>query len=80
MYRREPGQDSFGRCEGGLPEWFGQNIDSHRLAAADGTVVFGTEDGEVFLSEDGGLSWETAAEGLGPVTSAAIEVPARTAT
>lgn len=80
VYRREPGQDSFGRCDGGLPEWFGQNIDSHRLAAADGTVVFGTEDGEVFLSEDGGLSWETAAEGLGPVTSAAIEVPARTAT
>ena len=65
VYRREPGQDVFGKCEGGLPDWFGQNIDSHRLAAAGGTVVFGTEEGEVFLSEDGGVSWEMAAEGLG---------------
>jgi hypothetical protein len=80
VYRREPGGDSFGKCEGGLPEWFGQNIDSHRLAAAGGSVVFGTEEGEVFLSEDGGVSWERAAEGLEPVTSVAIEVPARTAT
>jgi hypothetical protein len=78
LYRREPGADSFAKCEGGLPEWFGQNIDSHRLAAAGGTAVFGTEEGEVFLSEDGGVSWEMVAEGLGPVTGAAIGVPGRT--
>jgi hypothetical protein len=27
-------------------------------------VVFGTEDGRVFRSEDAGASWEQAAEGL----------------
>ena len=80
VYRREPGGDVFDKCEGGLPEWFGQNIDSHRLAAANGTAVFGTEEGGVFLSQDGGRSWEVAADGLGPVTSAAIEVPGRTGT
>ena len=80
MYRREPGRDLFDKCEDGLPEWFGQNIDSHRLAAAGGTVVFGTEEGEIFLSEDGGLSWGMALEGVGPVTGAAIEIPGRTGT
>jgi hypothetical protein len=80
VYRREPGGDVFDKCEGGLPEWFGQNIDSHRLAAADGTVVFGTEEGGVCVSQDGGRSWEMAADGLGPVTTAAIEVPGRTGT
>jgi hypothetical protein len=80
VYRREPGRDVFDKCEGGLPEWFGQNVDSHRLAAGGGTVVLGTEEGEVFLSEDGGLSWEMAAGTLGSVTSVAIEVPGRTGT
>jgi len=80
VYRREPGGDVFDKCGGGLPEWFAGNVDSHCLAAAGGTVVFGTGEGGVFLSEDGGLSWEMAAEGLGPVTSAAIEVPGRTGT
>jgi hypothetical protein len=80
VYRREPGGDVFDKCEGSLPEWFAANVDSHHLAAAGGLVVFGTEEGEVFVSEDGGLSWEMAAEGLGPVTSVAIEVPGRTGT
>jgi hypothetical protein len=80
VYRREPGGDVFHKCEGGLPGWFASNVDSHCLAAAGGTVVFGTEEGEVFVSEDGGLSWEMAAEAVAPVTSATIEVPGRTGT
>jgi hypothetical protein len=72
VYRREPGADAFQRCVGTPPEWFGGNVDSHCLAAGGGTVVFGTEDGRVFVSEDDGGSWFTAAEGLGPVTCAAV--------
>ena len=57
LYRRDAGADRFGRCEDGLDEWFPGNIDSHCLAAAGGTVLFGTEDGRAFLSDDGGNRW-----------------------
>lgn len=57
LYRREPGADGFDRCEDGLDDWFAGNIDSHRLGAAGGTVLFGTEDGRAFLSDDGGHAW-----------------------
>jgi hypothetical protein len=80
VYRREPGADSFVRCEGGLPDSFAGNVDSHCLAAGGGTAVFGTEDGRFFVSEDGGDSWETSAEGLGPVTCAALTSSRRAGT
>ena len=57
LYRRNAGASAFERCEGGLDEWFPGNIDSHCVAAAGGTVVFGTEDGRAFLSDDGGDTW-----------------------
>jgi hypothetical protein len=57
LYRRGGGGDRFERCEDGLDEWFPGNIDSHCLAAAGGTVLFGTEDGRAFLSDDGGDRW-----------------------
>ncbi len=50
--------DSLERCREGLPEWFSQNIDTHCLAAADVLAVFGTPDGQVFCSQDGGESWQ----------------------
>ncbi|MBA3738353.1 MAG: hypothetical protein H0W97_07265, partial [Actinobacteria bacterium] len=50
---------AFVRSTGRLPEWFGQNIDTHCLAAGGGTVVFGTE-GRMFVSEDKGASWRDA--------------------
>ena len=57
LYRREPGVDVFERCSDTLPDWFPGNIDSHCLAAGGGTIAFGTEDGRVFVSGDGGGSW-----------------------
>ena len=55
----------------GLPEWFGQNIDSHCLAAAGGTVVFGAE-GRLFVSEDGGASWRDAGTTYPEITCVAV--------
>ena len=55
---------AFEKCEDGLPEWFDGNIDSGWLAADGPTVAFGTSDGDVFVSEDEGVTWGRAAEGL----------------
>lgn len=54
----------FERCTEGLPEWFDANIDSGWLAADDAAVAFGTGEGDVFVSDDAGTRWRTAAEGL----------------
>jgi photosystem II stability/assembly factor-like uncharacterized protein len=62
LYRRVNG--SFLRCETGLPEWFTGNIDTGCVAAAGDTVVFGTADGDLFASTDGGETWEEFATGL----------------
>ena len=65
LYRRPlQGNEPFEKCQGGLPEWFPGNIDTHCLAASGSTVVFGAEGGDVFRSEDEGRSWEKAASGL----------------
>jgi hypothetical protein len=77
VYRREPGENVFAKCEGGLPEWFAGNVDSHCLAAGGGTVVVGTEDGRVFASDDASVSWGEAADDLAGVTCVAIDVPGR---
>jgi hypothetical protein len=71
LYRRAPGEDSFGKCSGGLPEWFAHNIDSHHLAASDGLVVFGA-DGRLFVSEDGGGSWRDDGTAYPEITCVAI--------
>lgn len=68
LYRRSLDSDEpFDRCEHGLPESFGSNIDSHCLAALGSVVAFGTEEGALYRSEDAGETWETAATGLPPV-------------
>jgi len=55
VYRRPlDGSAPFERCRIGLPEWFSDNVDTGCLVARGRTVVIGTEDGSVFLSEDGG--------------------------
>jgi hypothetical protein len=66
------GSGPFVKCADGLPEWFGSNIDSHCLAALGSAVAFGTDDGEVFLSEDSGGTWTPAASGLPPVRCLAL--------
>jgi hypothetical protein len=80
VYRRLSGEDVFERCAAGLPEWVAGNIDSHCLAAGDGGVVFGTADGRVFASDDGGGSWDTVADGVGHVTCACVGVLGQGAT
>lgn len=52
----------FEKLTGGLPQWFEGNIDTHCLAAIGDTVACGTEQGEVFVSEDGGGTFEKLGE------------------
>lgn len=73
LYRRAlDGPPGFERCREGLPDSFGDNIDTHCLAAAGSTAVFGTEDGEVYASRDEGSSWLLLAKGLAPVRCLAL--------
>ncbi len=72
VYRLPPGEVGFLRSTVGLPEWFAQNIDSHCLAAAGGTVVFGAEGGRLFISEDGGTTWRDAGTTYPEITCVAV--------
>jgi hypothetical protein len=68
LYRRPlDGQGPFDKVTEGLPEWFPSNIDSLCLAAAGATAVFGTAEGEVYRSGDGGRTWEPAATRLAEI-------------
>lgn len=49
------------RCADGLPEWFSTNVNTHCLALSGERAVIGDVDGTVFVSTDGGDSWEVAA-------------------
>lgn len=62
----------FERCQDGLPEWFASNVDTGCLAAAGVTVVLGTGEGEMYLSQDEGRSWELLARDLPPVHAVAL--------
>jgi hypothetical protein len=64
VYRTTLAGGTFAKCEDGLPEWFDGNIDSGWLVADGATVAFGTSDGDVFVSEDEGVTWGRATEGL----------------
>ncbi|MGH7324451.1 MAG: WD40/YVTN/BNR-like repeat-containing protein [Candidatus Rokuibacteriota bacterium] len=73
VYRKPlDGPAEFERCGRGLPEWFHDNIDTACLAAAGPVVAFGTEDGRVFRSPDGGARWELAAKGLPAVRCVSV--------
>ena len=72
VYRRDRAGEAFAKCERGLPEWFDGNVDSHCLAAGGGTVLFGTEDGRAFLSEDRGERWREVVSGSADVHCVAI--------
>jgi len=74
VYRGSLASGGFERCRDGLPEWFGDNIDSSCLdALPDGSsVAFGTADGRVFASQDGGSTWSELAAGLPPVRAVLV--------
>ena len=65
VYRKPlTAEGHFLRCEQGLPEWFFDNIDTFCLAASGPTVALGTQEGSVYLSNDGGESWSVLADDL----------------
>lgn len=71
LYRFADG--SFERCAEGLPEWFGDNINTHCLDAGGRRAAFGTSDGNVYASRDAGRTWDQVAEGLAPVTALVLD-------
>ena len=71
LYRKPLDESTaFARCEG-LP-WFDDNIDTGCLAADGALVVFGTDDGRVFRSLDGGAHWGLVTKGLPTITAVTI--------
>jgi photosystem II stability/assembly factor-like uncharacterized protein len=76
IYRAPLGEGPFERCRAGLPEWFDGNIDTGCLDALnDGAfAVFGTEQGSLFGSDDGGRTWRSLAGGL-PTVRGVLIVP-----
>ena len=72
LYRMPIDGDRFIPCEDGLPSWFSGNIDTHCLAAWDASVVCGTPDGSIFVSENGGVKWAQVASELPPIRAIAL--------
>ena len=68
VYRAGLVDGAFERSRAGLPEWFDDNIDTACLDALnDGSyAAFGTADGRLFGSDDGGATWLELVTGLGP--------------
>ncbi|GAA6622240.1 hypothetical protein [Scytonema sp. NUACC26] len=68
IYRR-PLEESgkFEKCDRGLPEWFSSNIDTGTVATLGNCAAFGTSDGQIFLSNDAGLTWKQIATGLASI-------------
>jgi len=66
-----------GAFERRTTEWFDDNIDTYCLDALnDGSfAAFGTSDGRLFASDDGGSSWRELASGL-PSVGHVLVVPA----
>ena len=72
LYRRPLKGDTFERVTTGVPEWFGDNVDTYCLDAHGNDAVLGTTDGRVFTSTDAGLSWKEAVSGEPPITCVAL--------
>jgi hypothetical protein len=73
LYRKPLEGGAFERGGAGLPSWFPSNIDTGCLAAAEATVAFGTDEGELYLSRDAGRSWEEVATGLPAIRAVSVE-------
>lgn len=72
LYRMPIDGDRFAPCEDGLPTWFSDNVDTHCLAAWDETVVCGTADGSIYVSEDGAVKWSQVARELPAIRAIAL--------
>jgi photosystem II stability/assembly factor-like uncharacterized protein len=72
VYQRDLAGGAFVKCSEGLPEWFEGNVNTLCLAASGNLVAFGTEQGQVFVSEDRGATWGQIANGLGGVRCLAL--------
>jgi hypothetical protein len=55
------------QCTAGLPESFPFNIDTGSVTARSGEVAFGTHEGQVYRSADGGSTFELLGERMHPV-------------
>lgn len=72
VYRRDLAGGAFVKCSQGLPEWFVGNVNTLCLAASGSEIAFGTEQGQVFVSNDLGQTWRRVADGLGEVRCLAL--------
>lgn len=63
----------FEKVHDGLPEWFTGNINTFCLATGNGSIAFGTRDGEVFTANLDDLAWQQVASDLPPVQTIQIE-------
>lgn len=64
LYRGDLASSGFEKCSDGLPEWFPDNIDTGCVVMRDRRAVFGTRDGRLYASDDGGESWSAVTDGL----------------
>ncbi|MBW4498786.1 MAG: glycoside hydrolase [Scytonema hyalinum WJT4-NPBG1] len=58
---------AFSKCEQGLPEWFNDNINTGTLSTLGNLAAFGTSDGQIFFSDDTGITWKQIASDLAPI-------------
>ncbi|WP_036484457.1 hypothetical protein [Myxosarcina sp. GI1] len=66
------GSGVFEKCQQGLPKWFSHNINTSNLVASGNKAIFGTSDGNIFASEDAGLTWKQLATGLPSIKCVAL--------
>ncbi|MBE9168621.1 exo-alpha-sialidase [Pleurocapsales cyanobacterium LEGE 06147] len=68
LYRRRlDDSGTFEKGQQGLPEWFSDNINTGNLTSLGNRVAFGTSEGQIFISNDAGLTWKQIGAGLPPI-------------
>ncbi len=67
LYKGELWEGTFAAVTNGLPEWFGENLNTHCIVAKEDSVFAGLGD-TVWQSEDSGDTWSVAASDLPKIT------------
>lgn len=67
LYRAGLWEGPFEPVVSGLPDWFDENLNTHCIAQFDGSIFVGVGT-TVWVSDDLGVTWETAATGLAKIT------------